>query len=133
MDLADKFSVLKLNTPSRKYESYSGYSQAPPIEFISDSESAGKNGAIKANKPSKQSRKISVKKSKFQDKVVYYSSGGEVSDGEHGNSDSEIVTLPPSRIDHEWRAFCSKRAEIKAAKAAALAAALATAQTAQTA
>ncbi|KAM6499666.1 hypothetical protein JOM56_005174 [Amanita muscaria] len=123
MDLANKFSVLKLNTPSRKYKSYSGYSQAPPIEFISDSESAGEN-SVKANKPSKRSPKISVKKSKFQENVVYYSSGGEVSDGEHSDSDSEIV------IDHEWRAFCSKRAEIKAAKAAALAAALATAQTA---
>ncbi|KIL63029.1 hypothetical protein M378DRAFT_12402 [Amanita muscaria Koide BX008] len=126
MDLADKFSVLKLNAPLHKYKSYSYYSQAPPIEFISDNEIDDDN-RIKANKPLKRARKINVKKSKFQDDVVYYSSGGEVSDGEHSGLDSEIA------IDHEWRAFCSKRAEIKAAKAAALAAALATAQTAQTA
>ncbi|KIL54971.1 hypothetical protein M378DRAFT_182359 [Amanita muscaria Koide BX008] len=88
MNLSKKFAALKIKTPLHK----AFPRRVPPIEFTSTkSDNNDLNGHVKAKKPLKQPCKIlQIKKSKFQDNAVYYSSDMEYSDGEQDDSDSEM-------------------------------------------
>lgn len=109
MNLSEKFAALKIKTPLHK----AFPRRVPPIEFTdTETDNNDLNGHVKAKKPLKQPRKIlQIKKSKFQDNAVYYSSGMEDSDGEQDDSDSEMETEP----DYEWIAFVRQRAALGAA------------------
>ncbi|KAM6500224.1 hypothetical protein JOM56_003238 [Amanita muscaria] len=109
MKLANDFSALKIKPASLKFRSWPY--PIPPIEYSTDSDSESRK-SVKVNKTPKAPRKIIVKKSKFRDDMVYYSSGEESSDGEHADSDSAPEQTEP---DYEWINFIRKRAADKAA------------------
>ncbi|KIL55196.1 hypothetical protein M378DRAFT_18163 [Amanita muscaria Koide BX008] len=106
MKLADNFSALKIKPTLHKFGSWPY--PIPPIEYSTDSDSESREH-VKANKLTKVPRKTIIKKSKFRNDTVYYSSGKECSDS--GDADSNSETEP----DYEWINFIRKRAADKAA------------------
>ncbi|KIL54651.1 hypothetical protein M378DRAFT_1052593 [Amanita muscaria Koide BX008] len=125
MNLASQFSTLKVNTPLPKYSSWDY--RVDPIEYVTDTETHGvSDDRVKANQLSKRRwiiSTISVKKTKFQEDRIYYSSGGEDSDGEDSDSDCGLDSEIATEQDDEWIACLMRRAELSAARVAARAAA----------
>ncbi|KIL55132.1 hypothetical protein M378DRAFT_182311 [Amanita muscaria Koide BX008] len=125
MNLANRFSALKINAPLPRNLNYSSWGyRVDPIEYVTDTENVS-DDHVKANQTSKRTWMISAKKSR-----VYYVSSGEDSDSEDSNStDSECVSDSEIAIeqddDSEWITCVRRRAELSAARAAARAAAAA--------